>query len=67
MVFLFYHPRDQYIKEEGKTRLQEAADLDWVGFFLCAAGFCLFLLGISFGGAQLPWYINVMRVFPEVG
>lgn len=65
MVFLFYHPRNQYIKEEGKTRLQEAADLDWIGFFLCAGGLCLFLLGISFGGNQLAWYVMGPQRFPR--
>jgi hypothetical protein len=55
MVFLFYRPKNQYIKEEGKSRLQEVADLDWVGFALWTAGLLLFLLGISFGGNQMPW------------
>jgi predicted MFS family arabinose efflux permease len=56
LVLFFYHPKNQYIREEGKSRLQELADMDWVGFFLCAVGLCLFLLGISFGGNLLPWY-----------
>jgi hypothetical protein len=55
MVFLFYRPNNQYIKEEGKSRLQEVAGLDWVGFALWTAGLLLFLLGISFGGNQMPW------------
>ncbi|KAK7894311.1 hypothetical protein LTR67_006072 [Exophiala xenobiotica] len=55
LVLFFYHPKNQYIREEGKSRLQELADMDWVGFFLCAVGLCLFLLGISFGGNLLPW------------
>ena len=55
MVFLLYHPKNQYIREEGKSRFQELADMDWVGFLLCATGLCLFLLGISFGGNELPW------------
>lgn len=57
MVFFLYHPKNQYIREEGKTRMQEVKDLDWIGFFLCAVGLCLFLLGISFGGNELPWYV----------
>lgn len=63
MVFIFYHPKNQYIREEGKTRLQEVADLDWVGFLLTAGGLCLFLLGISFGGNQLPWYVVISKEF----
>ncbi|EXJ66790.1 uncharacterized protein A1O5_09985 [Cladophialophora psammophila CBS 110553] len=55
LVLFFYHPKNQYIREEGKSRFQELADMDWVGFALCAVGLCLFLLGISFGGNLLPW------------
>jgi len=55
MVFLFYRPKNQYIKEEGKTRLQEVKDLDWIGFALWTIALCLFLLGISFGGDLLTW------------
>jgi hypothetical protein len=56
MVFIFYRPKNQYIKEEGKTRMQELKDLDWIGFALWAIGLCLFLLGISFGGDLLTWW-----------
>lgn len=56
MVFIFYRPQNQYIKEEGRTRLQEVADLDFVGIFLYGAGVVLFLLGITFGGTEMPWY-----------
>lgn len=56
MVFIFYRPKNQYIKEEGRTRLQEIVDLDWIGIFLYATGIVLFLLGISFGGNQFEWY-----------
>jgi len=55
LIFLFYRPKNQYIKEAGRTRLQEVMDLDWVGMFLWGVGLTLFLLGISFGGSQLPW------------
>jgi MFS family permease len=66
MVFLFYHPKNQYIREEGKSRLQELVDMDWIGFFLCATGLCLFLLGISFGGSQLPWYDAISHQFLQL-
>lgn len=56
MTFIFYRPIDQHIKEEGKTRLQQLADLDYVGGFLGISGLTLFLLGISFGGITAPWY-----------
>jgi MFS family permease len=56
LIFFFYRPKNQYIKEAGKTRWQEVKDLDWIGMFLWGAGLTLFLLGISFGGNQLAWY-----------
>jgi hypothetical protein len=65
MVFLFYRPKNQYIKEEGKTRLQEIKDLDWVGFALWTVGLCLFLLGISFGGDLLAWYGHCFIVLQD--
>jgi hypothetical protein len=55
LVFLFYHPINQYIREKGKTRTQQAMSLDWVGFFLLASGLVLFLTGITFGGNRFPW------------
>jgi len=55
MVFIFYRPKNQYIREEGKTRMQEIKDLDWIGFALWTVALCLFLLGISFGGDLLTW------------
>ncbi|OCK82586.1 MFS general substrate transporter, partial [Lepidopterella palustris CBS 459.81] len=55
-VFLFYRPKNQYIREEGKTVMQELFDLDWMGFFLYGNGLLLLLLGISFGGNVFPWY-----------
>jgi len=54
-IFLFYRPKNQYIKEAGKTTLQEVKDLDWGGMFLWGTGLTLFLLGISFGGSIFPW------------
>jgi hypothetical protein len=55
LVFLFYRPINQFIREEGKTPYQQFLSLDWVGFFLLVAGLLLFLLGISFGGHFYPW------------
>ncbi|KAF2815944.1 trichothecene efflux pump [Mytilinidion resinicola] len=55
LVFFFYHPVNQYIREEGKTVWQQAVALDWVGTFLLVSGLVLFLLGITFGGSQFPW------------
>lgn len=55
LVFLCYHPTNQYIREEGKTRFQQVKALDWVGNLLFAAGLVLFLIGLSFGGNRYPW------------
>ncbi|MCJ1302217.1 hypothetical protein MMC08_005020 [Hypocenomyce scalaris] len=55
LTFLFYHPRNQYIRETDRTRWQQVLDLDWGGTFLFTAGLVLFLLGISFGGTTYSW------------
>ncbi len=57
MLVLFYRPPDYEMKhrEDGKTRLQMLAELDYVGLFLFLAGGVLFLLGINFGGRTYPW------------
>lgn len=56
MVVFFYHPVNQYIIEEGKTKWQQVKSLDWIGVFLFATGLVLFLLGLSFGGTKYPWF-----------
>lgn len=55
LIFFFYHPKNQYIREEGRTVWNQIADTDFVGVFLSIAGLVLFLLGISFGGTRYPW------------
>ena len=61
LTFLFYHPRNQYIRETDRTRWQQVLDLDWGGTFLFTAGLVLFLLGISFGGTTYSWYVFKSR------
>lgn len=56
LTLFFYHPVNQYITEEGKTKWQQVKSLDWIGVFLFAAGLVLFLLGLSFGGNKYPWF-----------
>jgi hypothetical protein len=58
LVFLFYRPIDQRIKERGKTTFQQFRSLDVVGLLFFGAGLLAFLLGISFGGQVLPWYVS---------
>ncbi|KIH95304.1 hypothetical protein SPBR_03933 [Sporothrix brasiliensis 5110] len=57
MLVLFYRPPDYKTKhrEDGKTRWQLLAELDYVGLLLFLAGGVLFLLGINFGGRTYPW------------
>jgi hypothetical protein len=55
LVLFFYHPQNQYILEEGKTRLGQLKSLDFTGLFLFTAGLILFLMGLSFGGVKYPW------------
>ncbi|KAH7038227.1 fungal trichothecene efflux pump [Microdochium trichocladiopsis] len=52
LLFLFYKPPDFEMKHrnDGKTKLQLLAQMDWVGVFLFMTGGVLFLLGINFGG-----------------
>ena len=56
-MVLFYHPVNQYIIEEGKTRRGQVKDLDWIGLLLFGSGLVLFLLGLSFGGTKFPWFV----------
>lgn len=56
LVFFFYRPMNQYIKEEGKTRWDQLKETDWLGNTLFIGGVVLFLVGLSFGGTTFPWY-----------
>jgi hypothetical protein len=56
MCVLFYHPINQYITEEGKTRWKQVKSFDYIGISLFTASLVLFLLGLSFGGTTYPWY-----------
>lgn len=55
LVFLFYHPINQYIHEEGKSLWYQLIHIDWIGALLFMGGITVFLIGISFGGIQYPW------------
>lgn len=50
-----YHPPSFEQLHVGKTRMQQAKELDWVGIFLFVAGCVLFLIGLSWGGSTYPW------------
>jgi MFS family permease len=57
LLFLFYKPPDFAMKhqQDGKTKLQLLAQLDYVGVFLFLSGGVLFLSGVNFGGRTYPW------------
>jgi MFS family permease len=50
-----YHPPTFKQLHVGKTRMQQAAELDWIGIFLWIAGCVLFIIGLSWGGTTYPW------------
>ncbi|KAL1888399.1 hypothetical protein Sste5346_009607 [Sporothrix stenoceras] len=58
LYFFFYHPPTFKRIISGnahKTKLQALRELDWVGIFLFAAGFFVFLLGLNWGGNAYAW------------
>lgn len=50
-----YHPPSFKQLHVGKTRLQQAKELDFIGILLWIAGCALFLTGLSWGGSTYPW------------
>ncbi|KAL4999917.1 hypothetical protein BDV10DRAFT_183788 [Aspergillus recurvatus] len=44
-------------REDGKTKRQLVAALDYVGLFLFLAGCILLLLGLNWGGRNFPWSV----------
>ncbi|CAK7200861.1 hypothetical protein SEUCBS139899_003560 [Sporothrix eucalyptigena] len=55
LYFFFYHPPSFRRLETGKTKLQALREMDWLGMFLFAAGFFIFLLGLNWGGNAYSW------------
>ncbi|KAL4812519.1 fungal trichothecene efflux pump [Aspergillus spinulosporus] len=56
-LFFFYKPPSFRTKhrEDGKTKRQLVAALDYIGLFLFLAGCILLLLGLNWGGRNFPW------------
>lgn len=55
---LFYFPpsfQKKHRGEENSTVGYWLKNFDWLGFFLLAGGFLVFLLGMSWGGVVYPW------------
>lgn len=56
LTAIFYWPPGFVgLHPNGKTRLQQFKELDFVGLILFGGGLTSFLLGISWGGAPYPW------------
>ncbi|KAI9371743.1 fungal trichothecene efflux pump [Aspergillus egyptiacus] len=57
LLFIFYKPPSFKTKhqEDGKTKRQLVAALDYVGLLLFLAACILVLLGLNWGGRNFPW------------
>ncbi|KAF2660508.1 fungal trichothecene efflux pump [Lophiostoma macrostomum CBS 122681] len=53
--FLYHPPTYEQLHVQGKTRMQQFKELDFIGIFLFIAGVILFLIGLSWGGTTYPW------------
>ncbi|CAK7233857.1 hypothetical protein SBRCBS47491_008753 [Sporothrix bragantina] len=67
LYFFFYHPPSFRRLETGKTKLQALREMDWLGVFLFAAGFFIFLLGLNWGGNAYAWKSAPVLVSVIVG
>ncbi|KIX03612.1 uncharacterized protein Z518_07165 [Rhinocladiella mackenziei CBS 650.93] len=66
LVIIFYWPPGFIgLHPEGKTRMQQFKELDFVGLLLFGGGLTSFLLGVSFGGNPYDWIsVTVFILFP---
>jgi hypothetical protein len=56
LVGIFYWPPGFVgLHPEGKSRLQQFKELDFVGLILFGGGLTSFLLGVSWGNNPYPW------------
>jgi hypothetical protein len=51
---LYYFPPTFEMKFNDRTKMQQLKEFDYIGTLLFIAGFLLFLLGLSWGGAVYP-------------
>lgn len=53
----FYFPPtfEEKHKADNRSKMYWLKHFDWLGTFLFAAGFIVFLMGLSWGGAVYPW------------
>ena len=56
LITVFYWPPTFLdIRQDGKTRLQQIKEMDFVGLLLYGGGLTSFLLGVSWGDNPHPW------------
>ena len=56
LTTIFYWPPGFIgLHPEGKSRLEQFKELDFIGLLLFGGGLTSFLLGVSWGGASYPW------------
>ncbi|KAF2465115.1 MFS general substrate transporter [Lindgomyces ingoldianus] len=54
----FYFPPtfdEKHKNDENRSKLYWLKHFDWIGTFLFAGGFIVFLMGLSWGGSVYPW------------
>ncbi|KAF1840697.1 MFS general substrate transporter [Cucurbitaria berberidis CBS 394.84] len=54
----FYYPpsfSDKHKHDENRSKVYWLKHFDWIGTFLFASGFIVFLMGLSWGGSLYPW------------
>jgi MFS family permease len=54
-ILFYWPPTYALLHVNGKTKLQQAKTLDFMGVFLYTTGLVLFLIGVSWGGSTYPW------------
>jgi hypothetical protein len=56
LILVFYWPPSFLgLHPDGKTRLRQFTELDFIGLLLWGGGLTVFLIGIGFGGNPHPW------------
>jgi len=55
LFFFFYHPPTFQLLHRNRSKMQQVARLDFVGFVLFTGGLAIFLIGLSWGGSSYPW------------
>jgi MFS family permease len=53
--FFYYPPTYKQLHVQGKTKLEQLANLDYGGMFLFTSGMVLVLIGLSWGGTTYDW------------